>query len=113
MINVFCKHSERAIRLATTDRKKKRVIGMLVILISHMLQNSKVMNNKKAKEMVKEFLSVYLINSSDNIGRLFIERAEFSTQQMDMSVQNFDYRRKDRMKDLIKLKVTELNVRDI
>lgn len=112
--DVFCKHFERVANEAQTDRQKRKVIGMLIILISHLLQNTKIKSNKAAKEMIKEFLAGYLINSKDTIYTLFIQREEYSPELFDMSIKSYDFRRyRDRTSYLERDALLEQRVRDV
>ena len=114
IIDVFCKHSDKIVRRARHDRELKRVVGILVILVSNLIQNNKIKSNKDAKDMIKQFLGVYISNSRDTLFALFVDRTEFSQNDFDFSNNKYDLRRQaDKMLILQRDEELEQRVKDI
>lgn len=96
------------------DRMKNKVVGMLIILISEMVQNNKVKGNKKAKEAISAFFDSYLFNGIDIVEELFIKRRGFKEEDFDMSLKSLDFRRRSQILEYSKKEgQLEQNVKDI
>ena len=114
IIDVFCKNVEFVIKYASIDREKKRLVGILFILISNLIQNSKIKLSKPVKEMINEFLTAYISNSQETIHKLFINRDDHRRDYFEMATTSFKFRmEQERNKiDSIDL-ILEQEVKDI
>lgn len=113
IIEVFCKNPERIVKMSMNDRIKKRTLGLLIILVSHLLENNKVKSNNKAKEMITEFLNAYLFNSIDTIFDLFVKRIEFVEKDFYLCDRYMDQvRHKDKLLFLMHEFKLENDVKD-
>ncbi|CAI2379389.1 unnamed protein product [Moneuplotes crassus] len=128
IINTFCKHPDRILQTCAgplntkaydsleykIKRLSKRVVGMLMILVSELIQNNKVKRNKKAKEATNMFLDSYLFNGVDLIEELFISREHTSHEEFDMSIKTSTFRREgntieyQRREELLEQKVQDI-----
>jgi hypothetical protein len=114
IIEVFCKNPERIVKLCLKDRIKKRTLGLLIILVSHLLENNKVKSNTKAKEMITEFLNAYLFNSTDTIFDLFVKRTEFVDKDFYLCDRYMDQsRNKDKFLFFMHEDKLESDVKDV
>lgn len=93
---------------------KNTVVGLLIVLMSELVQNNKIKGNKKAKEASSAFYDSYLFNGIDIVEELFIQRRQFSEQDFDMSLRGCDLRRKNQTLEYCRKEgKLEQNVKDI
>jgi hypothetical protein len=113
-IDVFCKHSDRITKNAKRQEEFKRVVGIFIVLVSNLIQNNKIKSNKEAKDLISQFLLVYLSNFKDTIYTLFVQRGDHSAGDFDLSVKSYDFR-KSRSKKVIMIndEVLEERIRNI
>lgn len=95
IIDVFCKNVEFVVKYAKVNRERKRLVGVMFILVSNLIQNSKIKFSKQVKEMIDEFLTAYISNSDETVNRLFIQREVYNKDNFEMTTTSFKFRKEE------------------
>ena len=114
IIGIFCKNVEFTIGQARNHRSIKRLVGMLFILVSNLIQNSKIKFSNSVKEMIREFLTAYISNSNDTVQKLFINRDSYKKEHFEMTIIGFGFKKEEEQlnPDLREI-ILEQSVKDI
>lgn len=99
---------------ARTQEEFKKVVGIFIVFVSNLIQNNKIKSNKETKDLINQFLLVYLSNFKDTTYTLFVQRFGYSASDFDLSVKGYDFRKNRNKKNVqIKDDMLEERVRNI